>query len=358
MKKSQTCLHIHIGDDDVEEIPVELLMQLCGGLRDLTLLTAAGLSGKGNVKRFSESFAGEYEIVCSLPQEGSYRLPFSIRNRTRPLVDDTASIMSALLFALATVGGAESSCVTVLDELSPSNRIKFSRTLSKFLPGPEERWSVTIESAATPDVGFPSEITFTPELAERARRALEDAPPPPSDVMSVIGELLAVNFERNSLTLRHGQTRRQIECTFRPEVVDQIIQNRGNGVQVTGTFTLDDGGMPVALADVSSVVPVDLSPIAAPQFTVDGRVFRPSTVVPPFFTPSLDEDSGQLFTVRDDSLGIDTFAETRTRLVEELREQLAFMWREYAMADEEMLTESARKVKTALLSSFVEVANA
>ena len=357
MKNPLACLHIHYGDDNAGEIPAGLLIQLCSGLRELALLTAAGLSDKGNVIRFSESFAGEYEIICSLPQPGSYRLPFSIRSRTKPLLDDTARVVSALMLALSTLDTSNSSCASVLDKLSPSNRVRFSHTVSKFLPGPEEIWNVSLEADPDSTGKAPTCITFTSDLADRAKHVLEDAPPPPSDVMSVIGELLAVNFEHNSLTLRHGQTKRQIECTFRPEIVDQIIQNRGNGVQVTGTFTLDADGMPVALADVSSVVPVDLSPLAVPQFSVNGHVFRQSGIEPLFLIPVLDEDSGQLFTVCDDSLGIDAFAETRAQLVEEVREQLAFMWQEYALADDETLTESAQKVKAILRASFKEVSN-
>ena len=46
--------------------------------------------------------------------------------------------------------------------------------------------------------------------------------------------------------------------------------------------------------------------------------------------PTLDEESGQLYTVIDQDLGIDVFATSREQLVEELAEQLLFAWDAYA----------------------------
>ena len=72
----------------------------------------------------------------------------------------------------------------------------------------------------------------------------------------------------------------------------------------------------------------------------------------------LAECSDGVHTVKADKIGLDAFAETKVELVEEVRAQLAMLWKEYAMADDADLTESAQEVKRNLLATFEEVRNA
>lgn len=65
-----------------------------------------------------------------------------------------------------------------------------------------------------------------------------------------------------------------------------------------------------------------------------------------------------LFTVSAESIGLDAFAESQTALSAEVKEQLAVLWREYALAADKELTVSARRIKRNLLSVFEEVHDA
>ncbi len=65
-----------------------------------------------------------------------------------------------------------------------------------------------------------------------------------------------------------------------------------------------------------------------------------------------------LFTAIAESIGLDAFAESQTALTAEVKEQLAVLWREYALADDNELTASARRIKRNLLSVFEEVRDA
>ena len=56
-----------------------------------------------------------------------------------------------------------------------------------------------------------------------------------------------------------------------------------------------------------------------------------------------------MFSVRMEEIGLDAFADTKSELAAEVRNQLAMLWREYALAEDRELTESARKVKRNLL---------
>lgn len=91
------------------------------------------------------------------------------------------------------------------------------------------------------------------------------------------------------------------------------------------------------------------------DFQVDGRCMRKRRGV---YLPIEAEDSDGMHTARAEKIGLDAFAETRAELAAEVTEQLAMLWKEYAMVDDAELTESARKVKRNLLATFEEVRDA
>lgn len=65
-----------------------------------------------------------------------------------------------------------------------------------------------------------------------------------------------------------------------------------------------------------------------------------------------------IHTARAEKIGLDAFAETLPGLAAEVERQLAMLWKEYALADDADLTDSAREVKRNLLATFEEVPNA
>ena len=46
-----------------------------------------------------------------------------------------------------------------------------------------------------------------------------------------------------------------------------------------------------------------------------------------------------------EEIGLDAFSDTKYGLADEIRNQLAMLWKEYALADDQTLTEAALKVK-------------
>lgn len=102
----------------------------------------------------------------------------------------------------------------------------------------------------------------------------------------------------------------------------------------------------------SRAEPIDLSPMVFDAIEWRGRQLE---IDPPLvLEPTLDEESGQLYTVIDQDLGIDVFATSREQLVEELAEQLLFAWDAYVRGAPENLTSAARRLRDALLSRIRE----
>lgn len=356
MSEASAVLHIHAGDDSQHEISAEILCRLVENLQRLTYLTAAAKSGKGNRKKIFgvAEFAEEYQLVCSLPRAGSYVLPFKIRNVALPLLDESAAIFAAMMIAFVGIASGDIS-QTILRDLSPENKARFASSVSKLSPKKGEHWRVTIDTDEQHAInGVPKVFEFSKDLAEKAERVLNTPAEIPEEIMSVIGELVSVNFENNSLVVRNYATHKQIDCLYRPEVVDQLLQNRSGGVQVTGKFTLDDEGNPKKLTDVTSIIAVDLSRVVVSSFIAGEKKVTCKADKDVSFIPQLDEETRQMFVVTRDDLGIEVFANTREELIDELNAQLAVNWFEYALVDDSELTATAQLVKRNLLAHYSE----
>jgi hypothetical protein len=119
--------------------------------------------------------------------------------------------------------------------------------------------------------------------------------------------------------------------------------------------TLDDAVAYVLASVVSSRGEPMFPPVIALDFTVNGVQMEPRLSAR--LAPIVETSDG-IFSVHLDEIGLDAFSESRDGLVAEVKEQLAMLWKEYALADDSDLTESAQKVKRNLLAMFEETGNA
>lgn len=352
-------IHVHLGENDgLHRIPADLLSTFADGLQELALLAASAERNCGTKKRmrFNTEFRSQFTVEFAPPASGSFFLPFFLTDKTRPLFSEAHNVLLLLMSMLSALSNNAPS-IPGADRLSPEYKARFAQAVSKFVPAAGENWFVSVEANGIEEETCRS-VTFSRAMADHAKTLFENPPPPEEETMSVIGELVSVNFEIYELKIRHPKTRKEISCSFRPEIVDQIVSNRESGVQVTGRFTLDSEGFPKTLSDVTSIIPVDLSPIAISKFNADGKTICPKDGQPISLSPRLDEDSRQLFVIEDEEIGLDVFATTRDELVSELTGQLAVLWLEYAKEDDSLLTESAKALKYRLLEKFREVRNA
>ncbi len=97
--------------------------------------------------------------------------------------------------------------------------------------------------------------------------------------------------------------------------------------------------------DVTRVEPLDLSPLHITE--LDRLPVRMNEALE--LTPVLDEESQQYLCVEDQSLGLNAFALNRAQLLDEIQQQLAMLWTEYACASDDALDDDARALKRRLL---------
>jgi len=94
---------------------------------------------------------------------------------------------------------------------------------------------------------------------------------------------------------------------------------------------------------------IDLSVIDLDKFEYNDMVLVFKE--PKQIKPDLDEFK-QLYTIKDDTLGIDVYAYNRGELKEHLKEQLEFLWISYALEEDTNLTSDALILKNNLLKAI------
>ena len=319
------------------EVRAETLATLLVGLQRVAYLLGAAECGQeiGARLKPSRAMRERFSLRCGVPQMGSYALPLDVGRVGEldvgpPLLERLRRIWAAL---------ADQDGVALRVALPESVAQRVLREIATMLPK-MGGLSVSLQTAQTP-----AAATLTWRTARYISEQL--APRVPEDtVMTITGELLRIDFAARQVTILYPPTRREIVCTYLPEIEDSIVESRKEPIQVTGRFVLDEDGNPSKLMDVSRIEPIDLSPLVVTDLErLPVRMKEPLVLV-----PSLDEESQQYVCVADTDLGLDAFALTREYLFDEVQAQLAMLWQEYACAPDGELDAAARVLKAALLA--------
>ena len=333
------------GEETVgHEVRAEPLATLLVGLQRVAYLLGAAECGQeiGARLKPSRAMRERFSQRCGVPQPWSYALPLDVGGVGEldlgpPLLERLRGIWAAL---------ADQDGESLRAALPESLSQRVLREIAVMLPR-MGGLSVSLQTAQKP---APATLTW------RTARYISEqlAPRVPEDtLMTITGELLRIDFAARQVATLYPPTRREIVCTYLPEIEDSIVESRKEPIQVTGRFVLDEDGNPSKLMDVSRIEPIDLSPLVVTELErLPVRMKVPLELV-----PSLDEESQQYLCVADTSLGLDAFALTRDQLFDEVQAQLAMLWQEYACAPDGELDHEARELKLGLRAAL-EDANA
>lgn len=158
------------------------------------------------------------------------------------------------------------------------------------------------------------------------------------------GEIIQTKPPEGTVKLRFPHLGRTMWVTLPRELRRVgIPQTGGQWLELEGRFRCSAWGEPLEPVDIIVRRP-DLSPVELDWVTLRPGE-EPLEFSPPLTLPvELDQDTHQLYVVRDEDLGIHVFAYTRLDLEAELVEQFRFLWTEFALADEVALAPSAQEV--------------
>ncbi len=328
-------------------VPVDVLVRMLNGLQQLALIFAAAGEHQPIQHRFKPSaeLRSRFTLRCGVPQAGSYVMPVSLVDQAaQPELQQPPALFPKVYGFMDAASKDDAGRMTAL---LPDSRYRERalREVRSLAPKGGERWSGTF--------GVPgaAPVTIDAKLNRVVERLLA-AGAEEQTVMTVTGELIRINFDENKLFIRYPVNGRQIECSYLPEIENDLLESRRDMIQVTGTFILDADGQPTRLTDVTRIEPIDLSPLTVDRIERGNRVLRAN---PPLkVEPHLDDETQQLYVVDEPSLDLHIYAYSREDLADELAEHLFFAWDAYAQASPDELTSKAEELRQLLLARFQE----
>lgn len=346
-KQQATSIYIEGSITEQHRIPSDVLTRIIDGFQNVAwnLGAASEDAAYGDrSRRISLDLKKKYMIQWGLPKPGSYVLTLY-----PPIEQQIDANIMEILTSLATDNFDK------LKKTIPDSRLrsKIFKEALNFLPKVGENWllkythngrSASLDAKTSQRV----KVWFTESLSA----------PQPDEVLTIKGELLRIDFEAKRVAVRYLPTHRSIDCYYLPEIEDSIIESRRELIEVTGCFVLDREGHPERLTEVSAIQPVDLSPMTLSQY-IQQNQRKLCLTTPLILIPILDEETKQLYIISNELLNIEVDATTRETLMQNLEDQIFFLWDTYGsdQVDPDTLTKGAVTLRNALREQFREILN-
>ena len=163
---------------------------------------------------------------------------------------------------------------------------------------------------------------------------------PQFETKTVIGQLAELNFEQHKLAIRYKPTGKLLECSYNPEDEDTIFSNRDGYLIISGVIELDASGNPNKITSVAGIRYLDLSPVRLSRIAAEAGTieFNDAIVIEPVF------ENGEIVLYYGD-LNIIAAGEDREEAIRDFEDDFVWLWREYVMVDDEILSEDAINLK-------------
>lgn len=343
--------HINPSDPQAHAVPATVVVQILENAQRAFELIGVQVEGREirERARVSAATAKRFQLICHVPETGSYAMPVTVGGEADLLASELAE--RAVTIFKEVMGLVSSRNAGGLPGVLPDQRIRrrLLESIKGMAPRSDAGWTLDFHDAQgaafakfdTNTIPF-VEATLVPAEQREAARV-------------VTGELTSIDFAARKVSIIYPPTSKVLECLYEEAVEDLLYEKRRDFIQVTGRVLLDDQGTPKQIIDVTDIRDLDISPLAV--IGVRSGALSLKATAPMTLDVELD-DTKQLLYVMQPDLGIDVFAPTRESLLAELQEQLAMLWNEYALAADDELDEPARQMKQALLAQFAEVPHA
>lgn len=346
-------LRITGAETEQHTVPLDVLVRVFHGIQQAVYLIAASKTQKKLTHRFkpSKEVRRHFELRAGALREGSVQVNL-IASPDQQSIDldlgltphDALAQFRKVLAAVSTE--AEEELIALLNDTPYRDRVL--KEIASFLPKPGERWGMAFQYKDGP------EIQLGQKHARVVRQWLQTAATGDDAVMTITCELLGIEFDRNQVAVRYKPTSRRFEVPYDTDSEELLFDRRRDDIQVTGRFETDDEGHPVRLSGEARIEVLDLSPFVIDRVERDGRAL---VITPPLeLEPELDDEIGQYLVVADQGLEIEASARTREALLDELEEQLFYLYDTFALGDVSTMTTKAAALTLRLAARLREEA--
>lgn len=345
-------LHIQDGTDGIHAIPASVLVQIIENAQRAIELIGLHVEGR-EIKeraRIPAATSRKFQLICQVPQNGSYMLPISVGD---PTVDPLAEqqISQAWGIFKQTVLDVYHRQPDALRSSLPDTtfRKRVLEAVKGMAPRAGANWR--LEFLAADATNFAAFDTHTGAFIQETMFPAQER----EAAQTITGELRSIDFAARKISIIYPVNNKILDCYYDESLEDLLYENRRRMIQVTGRVVLDNAGQPKEILEVSDIRDLDVSAFEIDRVKAGNIALRAKAKL--LIEPTLD-DTKQLLCLDHDTLGILVYGSTREQLLDELQEQIAMLWSEYAQADDAALTPDALALKRALRTAFEETADA
>ena len=249
--------HIESGEPLGHVVPASVLVQILQNAQQAFELIGVFVEGRSinQRARVSAAISQRFQLICKLPEPGSYALPVMVGNATEmfgPAQAEKAFQIFHDFMARVSGRNAQGLTVTLPDE---GIRRRVLEAVKGMAPRADAKWTLALHDAN--DAVFASlnvetipfvQQTLVPAAQREAARV-------------ITGELKNIDFIEHKLTIIYPPTSRELECLYDEALEDLLYERRRELIQVTGRVLLDDQGSPRKIIGVMDIRDVDLSPL-------------------------------------------------------------------------------------------------
>lgn len=343
--------HIESTDEGTHTVPAVVLVQILENAQRAFELIGVHVEGRGIKERarVPAHISQRFQLICKIPETGSYALPVSVGGVGDLFSPELANRAYAIFRGV--LENVTNRSASGLETTLPDARIlrRVLESVKGMAPRAGAQWKLNLQDDQ--DHGFALLDEETIPFVERTLVPAEQR----EAARVVTGELKSIDFAERKVTIIYPPNSKELACIYEESVEDLLYEKRRDLIQVTGRVLLDEQGTPKQIIDVTDIRDLDLSALVIDTVRYGSLNLKATPALT--FEPTLD-DTKQLQCIELGELGIDVFATTRESLLVELHEQVAMLWHEYAQASDEELDTPARQLKQALLKRFSEVPHA
>jgi hypothetical protein len=340
------------GDEQIgHTVPAIVLAQILENAQRAFALIGGQVEGREirTRARIAPETSKRFQLICKLPEAGSYAMPVTVGGAgelfSAELAEKAFGIFRDVMEYVSARSGEG------LASVLPNDRIRrrVLEAVKGMAPRADAQWKLNLHDDK--DVSFATFDVQTIPFVEKTLVPVEQR----EAARVVTGELKSIDFAERRVTIIYPPNSKELACIYDEAVEDMLYAKRRDLIQVTGHVLLDEQNAPKQIIDVTDIRDLDLSSLDI--HTIRYRQLTLKAVRPLSLEPHLDETK-QLLCIEHDELALNAFASTREALLDELNEQIAMLWTEYALAEDETLDGVARRLKQALLAAFTEVRDA
>lgn len=235
-----------------------------------------------------------------------------------------------------------------LDTVFPDSlhRRRILRSVETYCPKEGDEWQLQFN-----DANGNKPRLLTKDTRQRIKLVLAK---PQEESRIITGELVRLHLDEHKIGIFYPPTERVLECFYDPEIEDFVIENLKGYVQVTGRIQLDANGQPDKIIDAREIVELDLNPIKLSRFEDSNLtlILNKSIYIEPQFNESEQEVIIEL-----PQFNIIADGATREQAIKSFEADFIWLWKEYALADDNILSSDAIELKCAVLNMVKEVSD-